>query len=205
MNIHDAYRPFLGYFRGARNARFVSMVNLLPETTVLDVGGTAQYWSSMPVMPRVTLLNLERDQNTDLPQIVGSACQLPCEDKSYDIVFSNSVIEHLGTWENQKQAASEMVRVGKRIWIQTPNKGFFVEPHLITPFIHWLPRSWQRRLLPYTIWGLIAKPDAAYCDGFMREIRLLTLPEMQSLFPGHSIIREKFGFINKSLIAIGTS
>jgi hypothetical protein len=113
------------------------------------------------------------------------------------------MIEHLGTWENQRQAANEMVRVGKRIWIQTPNKWFLVEPHLITPFIHWLPRTWQRALLPYTMWGLIAKPDASYCDGFMREIRLLTLTEMRKLFPGFSIICEKFVFMNKSLIAIG--
>ena len=205
MNIQDFYRPFLRYFRKSRNARFISAMNLTQETTVLDVGGVSQFWSSMAIKPRVTLLNVLEDVNSDLPQIVASACNIPCADKSFDIVFSNSMIEHLGTWENQEQAAREMLRVGRGIWVQTPYRWFPVEPHLLTPFIHWLPNKWQRSLLPYTLWALIAKPSADYCDGFWREIRLLTIPSMKKLFPDCQIVYERFGFLVKSLIAVKTS
>jgi len=205
LKIESLYRLINRRFRKARNKRFVAAMNLTALTTVLDVGGTAHYWSSMPVLPRVTLLNLRRDESTGLPQIVGSACNIPCEDKSFDIVFSNSMIEHLGTWEREQQAAKEMLRVGKRIWVQTPNWGFPVEPHLLTPFIHWLPRKLQRRLLPYTIWAIITHPSKEYCDGFMQEVRLLTIAEMKKLFPGCRIIYERFGFLIKSLIAIRTA
>lgn len=116
----ECYRPFLRYFRKRRNAHFVSAMGLTPETTVLDVGGLSQFWSSMPVMPKVTLLNIRKDERGEFPQIIGSACDIPCADKSFDIVFSNSMIEHLATAENQQKAAREMLRVGRRLWIQTP-------------------------------------------------------------------------------------
>ena len=205
MNIQDFYRPFTRYFRKSRNARFISAMNLTAETTVLDVGGTSLFWSSMPIKPNVTLLNIRKDSGNSFPQIEASACDIPCADKSFDIVFSNSMIEHLGTWENQKQAAREMLRVGKRIWVQTPYRWFPVEPHLLTPFIHWFPHKYQRRMLPYTVWALIAKPSAEYCDGFWREVRLLTIPSLKKLFPDCQIIYERFGFLIKSLIAVRTT
>src|ERR1035437_7123459 len=120
MRIHDFYRPFMRYFRKSRNARFISVMNLTPETTVLDVGGTSSFWSSVPIKPRLTLLNIREEASSEFPTIVASACRIPVADQSFDIVFSNSMIEHLGTPENQQQAAREILRVGKRIWVQTP-------------------------------------------------------------------------------------
>jgi hypothetical protein len=115
------------------------------------------------------------------------------------------MIEHLGTLENQEQAAREVLRVGKRIWVQTPYRWFPVEPHLLTPIIHWLPRNIQRRLIPYTLWALIAKPSAEYCDELWREIRLLNISRFRELFPECKIVYERFGFAVKSLIAIRTT
>lgn len=205
IDISDCYRPFLRHFRKLRNERFVSAMNLTPETTVLDVGGTSQFWSSMPIKPQVTVLNIREYESGGIPQIIGSACSIPCADRSFDIVFSNSMIEHLGTWENQQQAAREMLRVGKRLWIQTPYRWFPIEPHLLTPFIHWLPHKYQRCMLRFTVWALITKPTAEYCDGFWREVRLLTIPSMKQLFPDCKIVYERFGFLIKSLIAVRTA
>jgi hypothetical protein len=87
MNIQDCYRPFTRYFRKSRNARFISAMNLTAETTVLDVGGTSLFWSSMPITPNVTLLNIRKDSGNNFPQIEASACDIPCADKSFDIVF----------------------------------------------------------------------------------------------------------------------
>ena len=62
---------------------------------------------------------------------MGDATDLsPFKDKSFDIVHSNSVIEHLYNFENQKKMASEIMRVGQKHIVQTPNKYFFLEPHL---------------------------------------------------------------------------
>jgi hypothetical protein len=54
-------------------------------------------------------------------------------DQEYDIAFSNSVIEHVGDWERQAAFASEIRRVGKNLWIQTPAKECPIEPHYLAP------------------------------------------------------------------------
>jgi SAM-dependent methyltransferase len=201
MNIHTVYAPFLRFFRAKRNCLCIKVLNLTAEMTVLDVGGDASYWRSMPIRPRVTLLNILEMEESEFPQVVASACDIPYPDKSFDVVFCNSVIEHLGTWEHQLQAAKEMLRVGRKTWVQTPNRWFPIEPHLLTPFIHWLPRKWQRRLIPYTVWAFITKPSTEYCDKLWEEVRLLNVREMKILFPTCKLIRERFG-ITKSLIAV---
>lgn len=127
--------------------------------------------------------------------VVGNGCELEYADESYDIVFSNSVIEHLGTWENQIRFANEARRVGGKLWIQTPAREFFIEPHFIAPFIHWMPKSARKRLLRYfTVWGWLSKPTPEQVDSAIAEIRLLSYEEMLQLFPDCEIYRERFLF-----------
>lgn len=201
MNIHAVYRPFFQYFRKTRLASFTAQTSVTSATSVLDVGGTEGFWDAAPIIPCVTLLNTRKAEQGRFPQVIASACDLPFRDKCFDIVFSNSVIEHLGNWENQQRAAREMLRVGKRIWVQTPYRWFPVEPHLLTPGIQWLPRTWQRPFLPFTIWALITHPSAEYCDNLSRELRLLDVREMRALFPGCQILMERWAGLPKSLIA----
>src|SRR6266404_7569993 len=166
MNIHAAYRPFLRYFRSKRMDEFQRLFSITPQTRILDVGGTIATWSLSALRPKVTLLNLSpsRFDGRDMQCVVGDGLQLPFKDGAFDVVFSNSVIEHLGDWDMQQNLAREIVRVGRCYYVQTPNRWFFVEPHLMTPFIHFLPRKWQRRMLRnFTIWGLIARPTAQQC------------------------------------------
>lgn len=65
------------------------------------------------------VLFLQPNQTT----VVGDGTRLAFEDQSFDLVYSNSVIEHLGTWEKQQAFAAEARRVGRGYWIPTPGQG----------------------------------------------------------------------------------
>jgi hypothetical protein len=179
------------------------------NTRILDVGGSPEFWEESNVPAVLTILNLEFDPSTverlkNKYEIVsGDGTNLPYTQRQFDIVFSNSVIEHVGTFEQQHKFASEARRVGKRLWVQTPAKCFFIEPHLITPFVHWLPKWLRKRLLRYgTTWGWLTKPTKADVENFLNEVRLLTYKEMLKLFPDCKIHRERFFGLTKSYIAI---
>lgn len=200
--IHHLYSLFDRMFRESRNALFIKTLGITPETTVLDVGGTPDFWRKMPIRPRVTLVNLRDFADSEFPSIVASACRLPIADKSFDIVFSNSMIEHLETWENQVRAAQEMLRVGKKIWVQTPNRAFPIDPHLLIPFVHWLPYQIQLLLFPRTVARVLWKLPAEKAKSIIREFRLLNQGEFRTLFPQCKILKEEVGGLVKSFIAV---
>jgi Methyltransferase domain len=170
---------------------------------ILDVGGTPEFWAG-DLAERVTILNIlppPDELPANLSYVQGSATNLPFEDRSFDVVFSNSMIEHLGERTNQQRFASEALRVGRGVWIQTPARWFPVEPHLLTPLIHYLPKRTQRRLLRnFTIWGWITRPDQGYVDKLIDELALLSARDMRLLFPGCELLRERVLGMTKSLI-----
>lgn len=208
MNIYKIYFLFLPFFRRRRMRRFVSSFNPNPSTRILDVGGGLLNWELIDSKSQITILDLiiPNDVSSVPPNftfVKGDGTLLGYMDNSFDIAYSNSVIEHLFSWENQVRFANELRRVAPRVWIQTPARSFFVEPHLVTPFIHFLPKQWQRFLLRnFTIWGLITRPSQTQVEQFLSEVRLLTLKEMQVLFPDCIILKEKFLFLTKAYIAI---
>lgn len=178
MSIHCLYRPFLRFFRMRRMRLFGDRFGVSHKTRVLDVGGSEFSWSFLPERPQIVILNLYAS-NTSKDWVIGDGRQLPFVDGSFDVVYSDSVIEHLGTYENQRAFSAECARVGRRYYVQTPNRGFPIKPHLITPLIHWLPRNWQRRLLRnFTVWGLVVGPTQEQCEQFLDEVRLLSYREM---------------------------
>ena len=112
------------------------------------------------------------------------------------------MIEHVSSWENQKRLSDEIRRVASPVWIQTPAHEFFVEPHLLTPFIHWLPRSWRRRMLRNaTVWGWVSRPTEEEVEEFHRTVRLITFDEWKSLFPDCDIHIERWLGMPKSYVA----
>jgi SAM-dependent methyltransferase len=191
-------------------AKLERLLDIKPGTRILDVGGTAANWSLLRVRPQVTILNLPRamEQGEEgMRWIFADGCQLPFRDKSFDVVFSNSVIEHVGGEQRHQQFASEIARVGVRYFVQTPNRWFPVEHHLLTPLIHFLPRSWQGWLIgKFTIWEWIARPRPDqrefFLEHYLRDIRLLDGRAMRRLFPDAVLIRERFLGLTKSLIAM---
>lgn len=204
--VHAALGPFLG-FRRRRMERFLKRFPLTPETTLVDLGGRPEFWREVDPMPAITLVNIERGierkpRPAGMELLVASALEVPLPDQSFDIAFSNSVIEHVGTWENQQRFAAEVRRLGRSFWVQTPAKEFPVEPHYIAPFIHWMPRGVQRKLLRNaTVWGWGERPSPQLVEEKLDEIRLLTRREVERLFPDCEIIVERFMGIPKSYIA----
>lgn len=70
----------------------------------------------------------------------------PFPDKSYDLAWSNAVLEHVGNRDRQELFLKELVRTSKRAFITTPNRWFPFEIHTRLPFVHWLPKKIADRL-----------------------------------------------------------
>jgi SAM-dependent methyltransferase len=208
MDIHKIYSFFTNRFRPARakaiGARFPLLNN--PEARVLDVGGSSYPWDLLNPAAHITILNMSRPhtvlEDTKWEFVIGDGTNLQYPDQSFDLVFSNSVIEHVGDFETQSRFAKEMLRVGKTIYCQTPNKWFPIEPHLIAAFIHWFPYPIARKLVRYgCVWGLVTKPSQERIDEFFNTTRLLTLSEFKQLFPDCDIRLERVFGLTKSFIA----
>lgn len=205
MNIHDFLRPLLTYFRRRRMKTFSSLFSLTPQIRIIDVGGYSFNWSLIEAEPSVLLVNLEDEQWVDgrFKKIKGDGRRLEYGNNSFDIAYSNSVIEHVGDWKDQIAFANEIRRIAPRYYVQTPNKLFFIEPHLIAPFIHWLPESTMKKLIPYfSVWYWITRPSQVEIDSFVKAIRALDKENMQELFPDAEILKEKFLWTTKSIIAL---
>lgn len=186
-------------------ARFIALFTPTPEQTILDVGGSPYNWELVDVRGPICLLNIDPSiappKSANITCVVGDGTRLAYADGSFDIVFSNSVIEHVGSLEQQRRFASEVMRVGKRLFVQTPAKSFWLEPHYLTPFVHFLPRAWQKRMLRnFSLWGWITRPSQDYIDRFVDQTRLLGHDELADLFPGCMISKERFLFMTKSFV-----
>lgn len=210
--ISTIYQQIFKLWRVKRFSIFCKRLSPNREESLLDVGGFPGNWTTCPVIVRsIDTLNLDKvdcDETLhpeyNLRCLSGDGCALPFPDKVYGISFSNSVIEHVGTWEKQKMFASELRRVGSKLWCQTPARACPIEPHYLAPFIHWLPRSFQRKVIRYfTLRGLLDRLTKDQIDVMVETTRLLTYREMQTLFPDCQIYTEYLlPFIPKSYVAI---
>ena len=178
---------------------------------IIDIGGYPWFWVEHQTDARITVVNLhtpdfDLSRHPNIEFVEGDGCDLNYPDGLFDISFSNSVIEHLGTWEKQMRFASEARRVSRSLWIQTPAKEFFFEPHFLTPFIHWLPKDTRKGLAKhFTTWGLITRPSQEEVNLFVDEIRLLTFGEMSALFPECIVQREQILGCTKCYIAVNAN
>lgn len=193
------------HFRRKRMRRFFRQFEPTPSIRLIDIGGTCQTWKTESTehasFSVVLLNNLRYDDVTGdrFQQIQGDAADLPFADNSFDIAFSNSVIEHLGTWERQQDFAREARRVARQLWIQTPARSFPIECHLLAPFVQYLPKSLQHHIVRFTPRGLLT-PNVVH--QIVDEVRLLNYREFAALFPDCQILREKLFGITKSYIAV---
>jgi len=184
------------------------------QVRILDIGGTREYWRIVSDTElaalglSITVVNLPSDAQGVTDAIFSFAVADGCDlarfaDNSFDIVHSNSVIEHVGDWTRMSAFAREVRRLAPAYYVQTPNFWFPIEPHYMRPFLHWIPEPARARLLTLTAIGQY--PRARSMDEAMRLAegnRLLSRAMMASLFPDARIITERFALLPKSLMAI---
>lgn len=198
-------------FRRRRYGFFRYLLSRLDRPVrVLDIGGTDSFWKVIADVSDagliVTLLNIHAEivSSPAFTGMAGDARSIPFEDMSFDVVFSNSVIEHVGGYEDQKRMADEVRRLGKCYFIQTPNRFFPIEPHFLFPLFQFLPRPIQCLILKNFNLGWFKKTgDLEEAGRIIDGIRLLERREIVSLFPGAGIYEEKFLGMTKSFVAYG--
>lgn len=182
--------------------------------SILDVGGREAYWLALPTQflaeneVRITILNLPSDlvgdDNEIFTHAVGDACEMyQYPNHSFDIVHSNSVIEHVGDWSRIKAFAEETRRLAPRLFVQTPYFWFPIEPHFIKLAHHWLPKS--LRVSMWMRFKMGERERANNIDEAMYQLDdepyLLDMRMFRFLFPDCQIIRERFLFFTKSMVA----
>lgn len=140
-------------------ASFMEFVQPTSETIVLDVGVTSDrrkdsnfFEKLYPYSHQITAVGLEdayflEEDYPGLKYVKADGLNLPFPDKSFDLVVSFAVIEHVGSRARQKAFVHELCRVGKRVYITTPNRWYPIEFHTVLPLVHWLPPSWFRAIL----------------------------------------------------------
>lgn len=211
LSVHRIYQHIFKLWRAKRFKLFIGKIQPQRHDRIADIGGYPWFWHSHPpVVAGIDCFNIDEQpwEPSSAPEHhihchLGDGCNLDLPDRSYEIAFSNSVIEHVGTWDDQVSFAKEIRRIGNALWVQTPALACPIEPHYLAPFIHWLPKAIRRKLIRFTPWGVIHRPSEALCESMIETIRLLSKREMKQLFPDCEIITERLlGIFPKSYIAL---
>lgn len=187
------------------------MVKCFPEPVrIIDVGGTRQFWENLfSLLPRrceITLLNVDTQDCgaiEGISSVAGDAREMPeFPDGGFDLCFSNSVIEHVGTLHDQIRMGREVRRVARGYFVQTPNRYFPLEPHFLMPLWQFYPVPLRVALLRRFDLGWLKKiTDPLEARAEIEQIRLLSAAELGRIFPDATIHRETIGPFVKSLIA----
>lgn len=217
------FRPYSLKYKKYRRDLFNKYLTPDERDRILDHGGSDGSWLSFLVSFRNNelyvadifpdILDTAKNKYGFKTILLDESGKIPFEDGYFDIVFCNSVIEHVTvdkkdiynmesgdefrkkSLERQKLLADEIRRVSKKYFVQTPYKHFIIDSHTWFPsFYLYLPRKWQiktiRLLNKY--WVKKSSPD----------VNLLDVKDMQNFFPDAEIIREKSLGLTKSMIAV---
>jgi SAM-dependent methyltransferase len=196
--------PFSTAMRKRRMALFESLMKPTSGMKILDLGGQPKIWDSIKAPLNITCLNLpgiattEHSSHHNIAYVEGDACDMPYfKMGDFDLVFSNSVIEHVGDYEKQLQFTREIRRLSDTFWVQTPFKYFPIEAHCGMPFWWFYPqgvrtfflRRWKK-ILPG--WGEMVETTS-----------VISPEELRTFLPTCEI-RYEWLVVPKSLIACST-
>lgn len=188
--------PVRTKWRVARFREFLSRVAPPPRAKIVDLGGTPGVWDLVDHDFEVTLVNLpgsfpKVSNCTGIRFVEADATNLEdvFESKAFDVVYSNSVIEHVGDENMQNAFAAQVRRLADAFWVQTPSIHFPFEVHTQIPFYWRLPaklrqsliKKWERELPAWT--------------EMIKGTRVLREDRMHELFPNSQVYHERsFGF-----------
>ncbi|MEM7269333.1 MAG: methyltransferase domain-containing protein [Pseudomonadota bacterium] len=194
--------PFMDWARRARMERLIDEMDLKGGERILDIGGYPSFWAECPFSLKLTILNLPGaglkpiETHHEVELVEGDGCELTqFANDSFDIAFSNSVIEHVGSPERQRAMAAEAQRVASGYWVQTPSIWFPMEAHTNMPFWWFYPESvrealmrrWRRRLPAYA--------------SMLDHTTVISHADMGSMFPDGRIWTERIFGLPKSYVA----
>ena len=203
INTHKKMLELAGDRRTAWRRRrmyeLLDRMKLPPRSRLIDLGGTEDNWRLIDHDFHITLVNLPgfnrpASDTAHFSNVEADACQLGAlfADGSFDAVFSNSVIEHVGNENRQAQFAAEVRRLASAHWIQTPSTLSPIEPHTGIPFYWFLPRFVREGVL--STWA----PHYPTWVQMLRETRVLSRRRMRELFPESQIYVERILGLEKS-------
>ena len=181
-------RPVHSLLRGRRLDLFLRLARVTVGDSLLDAGGdlgvAGEFQRLYESFDTVTIANLRTHKNGPMPShvrlVAADGCELPFKPNAFDWVFSNAVIEHVGSWEKQELFAQEVRRVAKKgYFVATPNRHFPVEPHTLLPFYQYLTPGFQRIAL---------RISPGYLTEY-EEVNLLSARQLGALFPEARILK----------------
>ena len=187
-------------WRERRYRLFLELCGVHPDEPILDVGaGKGGALERFNTANPIVAVDLRPDTSEwlDAPNVdvrVGDGTRLGFADHEFPVVFSSSTIEHVPK-ELQPAFAAEIRRVGRRYFVQTPNRYFPIEPHYQFPFFQFLPRRLQRAINGRFSLGWREK-------GHWEDVNLLSARQLRRLFPDAEIHRERVAGLTKSLMAV---
>lgn len=200
----------------ARARRWALVESRFPDFAdlrVVDLGGTVAAWATAPIRPRhLTVLNLFEpgiSTSEDVVAVTGDACdavavlERAVGHSSFDLVFSNAVLEHVGGHASRTRFADSVRQLAPRHWVQTPYRYFPLEPHWLFPGMQFLPIAARCRIAaswPLSHSGAAATPAEALTA--VQWTELIGLTELRGYFPDSQILHEKVAGLTKSLIAV---
>lgn len=200
----------------ARARRWRQLLDTFPDLqnmSVLDMGGTVEFWLRAPVQPRsVHVVNVEDPPDAPLPHWlradVADVCNPPLgllDEGGYDIAVSNSVIEHVGGDQQRAAFAQVAARCAPRMWVQTPYRFFPIEPHWVCPFLQFMPLAMRARVAMW--WPLVHTRPVDFNEAVesLMATELIDITAMRRYFPDAEIRYERALGLVKSVIAVRLS
>jgi len=211
---HHKKNSFVNQFRQKRFELLKNGIEKLIQKDhfkILDIGGDIQYWKNIgwqhPAC-KIHLLNLYESKvpENEIHQFsssVGNGLSLEYKKGEVDLIFSNSVIEHVGSYENQQIFAGEVRRVSDKYIVQTPSLWFPLEPHSLIPLFQFLPHSIRALLIMTFNINYFPKAKTYKAAIIVSHSTLMfTHKRFKQLFPDAEIQVERFLGIPKSYTAI---
>ncbi|MCI0412586.1 class I SAM-dependent methyltransferase [bacterium] len=172
---------------------FLREMSPSPQCSILDIGVSVTEQDRLeenileqlyPHLSRITMLGIH--EGAFLEQIFPGTkyvqhmpgSTFPFADDHFDICYCNAVVEHVGEEQYQREFVREVLRISRKVFLTTPNRGYPIDFHKMLPFLHWLPMDWYRNIIS---WG----GDTFYSK--KENLNLLYKKDLVRLFEGQGI------------------